>query len=74
MWDADSGQQTKRTTRGRRPLIVALVVCGAILQHFIVAPPPGAVPARAPSRDANRQPAMPEPSSASAPPRTLATP
>ena len=40
MWHADQEHRATRVARARRPLIVAAIIGGAILQHILVAAPP----------------------------------
>lgn len=49
MWHADPHHHPSRMARARRPLIVAAIVGGAILQHVMVSTPPEPVPAPLPA-------------------------
>lgn len=50
MWHADPDRRQSRLARARGPLIVAAIVGGAVLQHFVASAPPTApTPALRPS-------------------------
>lgn len=40
MWHANPDQRQSRLVRARGPLIVAAIVGGAVLQHFVASAPP----------------------------------
>lgn len=48
MWHADPERRQSRLARARGPLIVAAIVGGALLQHFVASAPPAA-PAHTPT-------------------------